>query len=89
MGWKGIARYAIQAKQDLLAEGTGISTEGRRRVLVSGCRELLTYTETLVRIRTEDGVVAVKGTGLTLRAFHGNRILAEGEWEAIMREELQ
>lgn len=87
MEWKGIFTRARRWKEEIKESGIGISTEGRRSVLLIGCEELLTYRDDLVRIRTADGTLAVLGEDLTLRAFHGNRILVEGAWRSLTWED--
>ena len=43
-----------------------MEVEGSRRVILTGCRGICTYTEECVALRTSFGVVAVYGQGLEL-----------------------
>ena len=87
MKWTGITQTIRRMKEEINECQSGISTDGRCRVILSGCRELLTYTENTVRMRCEQGILSVTGTGLSLRAFHGNRMLVEGKWTSVSWED--
>ena len=73
-------------REELDAYQTALCAEGRKRVLVKGCEELLTYETDLIRVRTESGVAAISGKGLSMRSFHGSSILIEGDWAAVRWE---
>ena len=81
-----MAKVFKEIKDEINDCQSGISTDGGRRVIVSGCCELLSYTEQTVRIATQSGILGICGDGLTLRAFHGNRMLVEGKWTQIVWE---
>ncbi len=68
-------------------ESAGVSSEGKHRVLLCGCKGLLTYGEREIRVRLSCGVIRIVGEGMTMRVFHGNRMAIEGKWNAIAWEE--
>ncbi len=43
-----------------------MEVEGNRRVILSGCRGICTYTEECIALRTPFGVVTVYGRGLEM-----------------------
>lgn len=86
MKWEELGNLFSRVREEWTGQGTQINAEGRRQVLICGCEALLTYEPTRIRVRTSDGVIGMRGRGMTMRAFQGNRILVEGDWEEMQWE---
>lgn len=81
----GIGAWITRVRREFLGED-GVSIEGGRRVLIRRCRCIESYGEALVRVRVQEGCVAVMGQELTMRAFRGDMILVEGRVERVALE---
>ena len=47
-------------------KGLLMEIEGNRRAILSGCRGIVTYTESQIRMRTDGGAVSLYGSGLEM-----------------------
>ena len=50
---------------------------------VDGCREILTYEDTMIRLAFRGGTVTIVGTGLVMRSFFGSRVEVVGKIDGI------
>ena len=73
---------ALARRLDIPEEGLTdvpvLEVHGMSSVLVTGCRTILSYEETLIGLRTDLGVLEVRGTDLSIHTFTGDRITVEG-----------
>ena len=70
--------------------GFGFSVSGRRELTAHGCRRILTYGDTLIRLLLEgDTVLAVTGTGLLCTVFRAGCVTMEGHIIALGFEEAE
>lgn len=63
--------------------GFFMEVEGRRRVILSGCQGISTYTETCVGFRTPFGEVLIYGAGLEMGCMTPEGATVSGRVERI------
>ena len=56
---------------------------GNREVSVDGCRGVVDYYETLIKLRITGGFVTFSGTGLTVTTFTESTAVIEGDLQNI------
>ena len=69
-----------------LADSFSLSLSGQREVSLVPCKKVLTYEEGDIRIETVGCVVAVKGRGLCLKAFHESEMRITGQIDSLAIE---
>lgn len=72
-----LARH-LDIPEEGLTDVPVMELHGMSSVLITGCRTILSYEETLVGLETDLGVLEVRGEGLTIHTFTGDRITVEG-----------
>ena len=78
LGWTDGARQS----------GFGFSVVGRRELTAHGCRRILTYGDSLIRLLLEGNtVLAVTGTGLLCTVFRAGCVTVEGRIASLGFEE--
>ena len=65
------------------ADGFMAEWRGRGSVTVRGCRKILSYEMTEIRLRTRDGDVTVTGNGLTCFSYFYGAIGIEGRIDSV------
>lgn len=55
-----------------------LSMSGDHEITLSPCRRVLLYEDTCIRIETVGCTVEIRGSALTLSAFHGEEIQVKG-----------
>ena len=68
---------------DLLSGGMTLEMRGRNELLLCGCREIIEYSETKIRVVQANCVVSVIGRRLAMSSFSDGRIAVSGEVDAL------
>ena len=78
---------SLAQKMDIPEEGISgvpvMEVHGMSSVLITGCRTIQSYEETLIGVNTDLGLLEVHGSGLTIHTFAGDRITVEGHVSAL------
>lgn len=64
---------------DLFSGGMTLEMRGRNELLLCGCREIIEYSENVIRIMQSSCVVCVKGRRLVMSSYSEGRIAVTGE----------
>ena len=72
---------------ELLSGGMRVELRGREYLMVEGCRRILTYTPTLVRLRLHRCVLAVEGERLLCQSYLSGAVTLEGWISGVCFEE--
>ena len=72
---------------DVLHGGLRIEVRGRELVTVEGCRKILTYTPSLVRLRLSCCVLVIEGERLLCHSYLSGAVGLEGVLHTIAFEE--
>lgn len=68
---------------DLLAGGMTLEMRGRNELLLCGCREIIEYSETSIRILQANCVVCICGRRLAMSSYSDGRITVTGEVDVL------
>lgn len=63
--------------------GVHIELRGRNNLTIRGCRKILLYTETEIRVRLLGDTLQVCGSGLYCTAYHSGVIEIDGKIDSI------
>ena len=66
-----------------LAKATLMEIEGNRRVVVVGCRGILTYAEDSISLRTPEGILTFYGQELEMNSFTADGATVVGRLQRI------
>ena len=55
-----------------------LTISGRREVMAHGCRAILSYSESEVKLRLSDMILTVCGAGLTMKSYFGGAVRVSG-----------
>ena len=72
---------------EVLCGGMRVELRGRECLLVEGCRKILTYTPTLIRLRLHQCVLVVEGERLLCHSYLSGAVGMEGRVSALRFEE--
>lgn len=76
-----ISRYC-DIPPDLFGE-VSLEMRGRNEMFFCGCREILEYSESEIKIETANDIVKITGRRLTMSSFCERRIEIKGEIDTI------
>ncbi len=69
-------KYDIQP--ELLLGGCRLELRGRSSLAVGGCRGIIEYSPSIIRLRLRDGKLTVTGESLTCDSYTGGEVLISG-----------
>ena len=72
-----IAKF-LEVPANSVIGGAHIEMNGNRELFIEGCRGVVEYTETIIRVATADGGIKVIGRGMNLRNLTPDTLLVEG-----------
>ena len=78
-------RYDIQP--EIMLGGCRLELRGRSSLAVGGCRGIIDYSPSLVRLRLRDSKLAVGGKELTCDSYTGGEVLISGRVNIIEFED--
>ncbi len=68
---------------DLLSGGMTLEMRGRNELLLCGCREIIEYSDTIIRIQQPGCVACVIGRRLEMTSYSEGRIIVRGEMDTL------
>ena len=68
---------------DLFSGGMTLEMRGRNELLVCGCREIIEYSETSIRILQANCAVSISGRRLAMSSYSDGRIAVTGEIDSL------
>ena len=68
---------------DLLAGGMTLEMRGRNELLLCGCREIIEYSGTNIRIAQSNCIVCITGRRLEMSSYTDGRITVIGELDSL------
>lgn len=86
-GWAEWLIKRLDMPPDVLCGGMRVELRGRESLLVEGCRKILTYTPTLVRLRLSRCVLVIEGERLLCHSYLAGAVGLEGKVCALRFEE--
>lgn len=87
---EGLSEWLIKRLDmppDVLCGGMRVEMRGRESLLVEGCKKILTYTPTLVRLRLPRCVLVIEGERLLCHSYLAGAVGLEGMVCALRFEE--
>lgn len=84
--WEGALRR-LDVPREALPFGYGMTVSGREAVTVNGCRRILTYGDTRIRLAVgRDEALCIEGGGLLCTAFRAGCVTVEGRIDCLRFE---
>ncbi len=70
----------------VIAGGMSMNIYENIGAAVENYGEIMNYSETVIRIRTESGIVRIEGTGLSIMEMDADTLMASGRVNAVIYE---
>lgn len=87
----GLGRWLINRLDipaDVVEGGLRAELRGRSTLTVNGCKRILEYTPSLIRLKVWRCVLCVRGTGLSCSSYFAGAVGIEGEIDSISFEDV-
>lgn len=78
-----IVSLVTDVPADLFTNGMTLEMRGRNELLLCGCREIIEYSENLIRIIQGGSTVCVSGRRLAMSSYSLGRISITGEIDSL------
>ena len=75
---KAKVKAAIEEAKNAAGMCSELTVSGRREVMAHGCRAILSYSESEVKLRLQDMVLTVAGAGLTMKSYYDGSVRVSG-----------
>ncbi len=80
-------RRELQLPEEIYGSGPFIELHGRREVCVQGCRKILLCEPDAVRLALREGILSVRGRGLSCTAYFAGAVSVRGVICAVFFED--
>ena len=67
--------------------GDLLELRGREDLTVSGCKKILAYTESEIRLLLCEYILVIRGTGLSCASYYAGAVRVEGKISSLTLEE--
>jgi len=83
MGFKQQVAEFMALPKEIVFDLPQIIITGNDEITIENYKNILTYTEQAIRIRTTSGILEVSGTDLALKKINGEHITLGGRLSAV------
>lgn len=73
---------------ELFNDEAKLTLYGKKRVIVERHKGIAVYREDEIKINSNQGLICIKGSGLTIRNYGKDDIIIDGEFETIAYGEI-
>ena len=74
--------------KDVMMDLPRVSICGDREIYIENHKGLLEYSDTIIRIKMNDGIINISGTGLRIIVMEQERMIINGDLEQINYEKI-